>query len=416
MGAGPSVPSKRKLQSIIFLKLYNNDRSVTVKQRLYQAFDETDSSGDGVISSEEFAAVVTKLGVEVGGPKCSQIFDVFDTDHSGTISRTEFLTFMGYEDPTQDGGDKHDGVGNLKHDREVQRMVREQQIDDSTLRLEVYRQLAGKGMVFVGQAGYEGGRLRDFPENVSTKVEQTLREKPDDADQQLVGGDLQFRITRMSLLTIKIERAQGLAKADMLGKSDPFVVVKMNNEVRHRTAVIKKCLDPVWENESLTIALPTHPKKLGKCVLQVEVFDKDTVGGNDFLGRVTLQGGEILEQATGEPHARPLVGDNGVQTKQQKGEVIFSLQHARQMRVVVAEVRKLTDPQSSETSNDADQKGAWDDAVGQANSLISSSKVSCKVMWKGALIGETGEVECKGRSAEWAPKSATFLFPCEDST
>merc|ERR1711966_73770 len=98
--------------------------------------------------------------------------------------------------------------------------------------------------------------------------------------------------------------------------------------------------------------------------------------------------------------------------KQQKGEVIFSLQHARQMRVVVAEVRKLTDPQSSETSNDADQKGAWDDAVGQANSLISSSKVSCKVMWKGALIGETGEVECKGRSAEWAPKSATFLFPC----
>ena len=47
MGSGTSVPSKRKLQSIIFLKLYNNDRSSTVKQRLYQAFDETDSSGDG---------------------------------------------------------------------------------------------------------------------------------------------------------------------------------------------------------------------------------------------------------------------------------------------------------------------------------------------------------------------------------
>merc|ERR1711865_627163 len=279
-----------------------------------------------------------------------------------------------------------------KHDRDVQRMVREQQVDDSTLRLEVYRRLAGKGMVFVGQAGYEGARLLDFPQNVSTKVEQSLREKPDDTDQQLVGGDLQFRITRMSLLTVQIKRAQGLAKADMIGKSDPFVVVKMNNEVRHRTAVIKKCLDPIWDNESLTIALPTHPKKLGKCVLQLEVYDKDTFGGNDFLGRVTLKGGEILEQATGETKPRPLVGDEGVQTKKQKGEVTFSLQHTRQMRVVVAEVRKLTDPQTAEscTSSDDQQGGA---------------------MWKGALIGQTGEVECKGQSAEWAPKSATFVFP-----
>merc|ERR1711865_373195 len=142
-------------------------------------------------------------------------------------------------------------------------------------------------------------------------------------------------------------------------------------------------------------------------------------GGNDFLGRVTLKGGEILEQATGETKPRPLVGDEGVQTKKQKGEVTFSLQHTRQMRVVVAEVRKLTDPQTAEscTSSDDQQGGAmWNDAVGQANSLIELSKVNCKVIWKGALIGQTGEVECKGQSAEWAPKSATFVFPSEDST
>merc|ERR1719181_734230 len=101
MGSGTSVPSKRKLQSIIFLKLYNNDRSSTVKQRLYQAFDETDSSGDGLISKDEFAAVISKLGCEVEETKSAQIFEIFDTDLSGTIDRTEFLTFMGYQNTTE---------------------------------------------------------------------------------------------------------------------------------------------------------------------------------------------------------------------------------------------------------------------------------------------------------------------------
>jgi hypothetical protein len=40
------------------------------------------------------------------------------------------------------------------------------------------------------QVGFEGDRFADFPENVATKIEQCLRDKPEDhsvVDQQLVG-------------------------------------------------------------------------------------------------------------------------------------------------------------------------------------------------------------------------------------
>jgi len=405
MGAGSSVPSKRKLQSIIFLKLYNNDRSVTVKQRLYQAFDETDVSGDGLIQRDEFADVIDKLGLTVDDQKCGQIFNVFDADSSGTIDRNEFLNFMGYSLTSDDIVEKRD--------KDVQKMMKEQQIDDCALRLDVYRKLAGIGTVFVGQAGYERARLLDFPENISTKVEQSLREKPDlDVNtQRLVGGDLQYRVTRMSVLKIKIVKAQGLAKADLLGKSDPYVVVKMNNEERHKTTVIKKCLNPVWDNESLSVALPTSGKKLAKSVLKVEVYDKDMVG-SEFLGRVTIKGEDLLKegQTPGEK-GYDLVGEEGTQTKKQKGTITLELSHTKQIRIVVAEVRKLVDPATSQIKDSTG--GMWAEAVDEANTSTTLSKLSCNVLWKGQTIGKTAEVDATGQSGEWLDH-ATFMFPYEN--
>lgn len=101
-----------------------------------------------LISKEEFSCIVAKLGIEIDDSMCGNIFDVLDSDHSGFVSRGEFLGFMGFQDT-----DKVTIATQPKHET-VARMVKEQQIDDSALRLEIYRQIPGQGVFFAGQVHF----------------------------------------------------------------------------------------------------------------------------------------------------------------------------------------------------------------------------------------------------------------------
>lgn len=47
-------------------------------------------------------------------------------------------------------------------------------------------------------------------------------------------------------LTVKVFRAEGVAAADIGGKSDPFCVLELVN-ARLQTQTIYKTLDPVWD-------------------------------------------------------------------------------------------------------------------------------------------------------------------------
>merc|ERR1719231_2175208 len=133
--------------------------------------------------------------------------------------------------------------------------------------------------------------------------------------------------------------------------------------------------------------------------------------GSEFLGRVTFEGQSILEQLTdGEAKDFELVGMEGKATKKQKGTISLSLQHKKQMRIVVAEVRKMVDPSSIEPAEQQTNGGMWSEAAAQAASTSTMSKVSCKVSWKGQLLGTAEEVETTGSNAAWQEK-ATFVFP-----
>ena len=88
-------------------------------------------------------------------------------------------------------------------------------------------------------------------------------------------------------LACTIVSAEGLAKADTFGKSDPFVKVLVNGAPSVRTQVIKKTLSPVW-NEKHEIIVPLEP--LESDIVVFDVFDHDIVGSNDFLGRVQFSG------------------------------------------------------------------------------------------------------------------------------
>ena len=94
-------------------------------------------------------------------------------------------------------------------------------------------------------------------------------------------------------LVIKVKQAKGLLAGDMGGTSDPYITVKVKGDTVVKTQVIKKTLDPVW-NETFNIPVNFE---LDKLVFSVK--DHDMVGVNR-LGCVVF---DCRELADGRHHS-----------------------------------------------------------------------------------------------------------------
>uniref|UniRef100_A0A3B5A6F5 RAS protein activator like 1 n=1 Tax=Stegastes partitus TaxID=144197 RepID=A0A3B5A6F5_9TELE len=77
------------------------------------------------------------------------------------------------------------------------------------------------------------------------------------------------------------------------GTSDPYCIVKVDNEVVARTATVWKNLNPFW-GEEYTLHLP-----MGFHSLSFHVMDEDTIGHDDVIGKITLSKEAIGSQAKG---------------------------------------------------------------------------------------------------------------------
>lgn len=82
-------------------------------------------------------------------------------------------------------------------------------------------------------------------------------------------------------LTVKVFRAQGLAAADLGGKSDPFCVLELVN-ARLQTQTEYKTLSPSWQK------IFTFNVKDINSVLEVTVYDEDRDHKVEFLGKVAI--------------------------------------------------------------------------------------------------------------------------------
>ncbi|NXS05053.1 RASL1 protein, partial [Oxylabes madagascariensis] len=82
------------------------------------------------------------------------------------------------------------------------------------------------------------------------------------------------------------------------GSSDPYCVVKVDNEVVARTATVWKSLNPFW-GEEITLLLPR-----GFHSLTIYVLDEDTIGQDDVIGKVSLSHQQISAEPQGEWGAR----------------------------------------------------------------------------------------------------------------
>ncbi|XP_077456370.1 RAS protein activator like 1 [Stigmatopora argus] len=83
-------------------------------------------------------------------------------------------------------------------------------------------------------------------------------------------------------LYFRIVEGRNLPAKDVSGSSDPYCIVKVDNEVVARTATVWKNLNPFW-GEEYTLHLPT-----GFHSLSFHVMDEDTFGHDDVIGKISL--------------------------------------------------------------------------------------------------------------------------------
>ncbi|KAL2913662.1 Tricalbin-2 [Polyrhizophydium stewartii] len=85
------------------------------------------------------------------------------------------------------------------------------------------------------------------------------------------------------VLNIDIVEAKNLMSADTNGFSDPYCVVNLNGSRIHKTKVLKRTLNPVF-NESIQAVVKSRLRS----TVEVQLMDWDALGGHDFLGRVVI--------------------------------------------------------------------------------------------------------------------------------
>ncbi|TMS03169.1 RasGAP-activating-like protein 1 [Larimichthys crocea] len=94
-------------------------------------------------------------------------------------------------------------------------------------------------------------------------------------------------------LYFRIVEGRNLPAKDVSGTSDPYCIVKVDNEVVARTATVWKNLNPFW-GEEYTLHLP-----MGFHSLSFHVMDEDTIGHDDVIGKITLSKDAIGSQSKG---------------------------------------------------------------------------------------------------------------------
>ncbi|XP_071454089.1 uncharacterized protein [Hetaerina americana] len=149
---------------------------------------------------------------------------------------------------------------------------------------------AGKQSPSVEEVPFYRGKRNSSHWMQQAKLLLTQRGKDSvDVDMSSCNEDLHTKGQNQALFELGIIRACDLVAKDLNGFSDPYCEVKVDGQLKYRSSVRKKTLNPSWE-ETTIIELPT-----GQRTLQVDLWDHDVLGKHDFLGRVTLTAGEVRQ-------------------------------------------------------------------------------------------------------------------------
>ncbi|XP_073130463.1 synaptotagmin-5-like isoform X1 [Henckelia pumila] len=114
-----------------------------------------------------------------------------------------------------------------------------------------------------------------------TKFEKTLKQGGSGTSDG--GDDLRKDVIMRGVVSVTVISAQDLPATDIMGKSDPFVVLIMKkSEQKYKTRVLNDTLNPVW-NQTFDFVVENGLHEL----LILEVYDHDTFG-KDKVGRCVM--------------------------------------------------------------------------------------------------------------------------------
>ncbi|XP_068124786.1 ras GTPase-activating protein 4-like isoform X2 [Hyperolius riggenbachi] len=100
-------------------------------------------------------------------------------------------------------------------------------------------------------------------------------------------------MARRSSLFIRIVEGKNLPAKDITGSSDPYCIVKINDETIIRTATVWKTLSPFW-GEEYKVHLPPNFHSVS-----FYVMDEDALSRDDVIGKVCLTRNMLAEYPKG---------------------------------------------------------------------------------------------------------------------
>ncbi|KAM7033281.1 LOW QUALITY PROTEIN: ras GTPase-activating protein 4-like [Acridotheres tristis] len=100
-------------------------------------------------------------------------------------------------------------------------------------------------------------------------------------------------MARRSALSIRIVEGRNLPAKDITGSSDPYCIVKIDDEAIIRTATVWKTLSPFWGEE---YELQLQP---GFHSISIYVMDEDALSRDDIIGKVCITRDMLAEHPKG---------------------------------------------------------------------------------------------------------------------
>ncbi|XP_038890283.1 synaptotagmin-5-like [Benincasa hispida] len=157
--------------------------------------------------------------------------------------------------------------------------------------LEVHRDNKNRGQVHLELLycpfGMENGFTNPFASDFSmTSLESVLKNRANGTEatenEQAVTQKRKEVIIR-GVLSVTVISAEDLPATDLVGKSDPYVVLTMKKSgMKNKTRVVNESLNPIW-NQTFDFVVEDGLHDM----LIVEVWDHDTFG-KDYMGRCIL--------------------------------------------------------------------------------------------------------------------------------
>ncbi|XP_003794226.1 ras GTPase-activating protein 4 isoform X2 [Otolemur garnettii] len=194
-------------------------------------------------------------------------------------------------------------------------------------------------------------------------------------------------MAKRSSLTIRIVEGKNLPAKDITGSSDPYCIVKVDNEPIIRTATVWKTLCPFWGEEYQVHLPPTFH------AVAFYVMDEDALSRDDVIGKVCLTRDMLASHPkgfSGWAHLTEVDPDEEVQGEiHLRLEVVLGLR-AHRLRCSVLEARDLA-PKDRNGASDPFVRVRYNGRT-QETSIV---KKSCYPRWN-----ETFEFELEEGAAE----------------